>query len=146
MFIASDVPAILKYTRQVSYLDDGDMAVFTAEHVDFFNALGEPVEKKIERISWELSAAEKGGYAHFMLKEIHEQPKAIRDTISPRIQNGNIVLDEVSLTADYLRQLRKIYIVACGSASYVGNLAKYIFEKYCRISTEVVLGLSLIHI
>lgn len=99
MFIASDVPAILKYTRQVSYLDDGDMAVFTAEHVDFFNALGEPVEKKIERINWELSAAEKGGYAHFMLKEIHEQPKAIRDTISPRIQNGNIVLDEVSLTA-----------------------------------------------
>lgn len=139
-FIASDVPAILKYTREVSYLEDGDMVVFDADHAEFYNILGTPIEKKIEHIDWELSAAEKGGYAHFMLKEIHEQPKAIRDTVSPRVQNGKVVLDDVTLTADYLKSLKKIYVVACGSASYVGNLAKYIFEKYCRISTEVVLG------
>ena len=139
-FIASDVPAILKYTREVSYLDDGDMVVFDADHAEFYNILGTPIEKKIEHIDWELSAAEKGGYAHFMLKEIHEQPKAIRDTVSPRIQNGKVVLDDVNLTAEYLKGLKKIYVVACGSASYVGNLAKYIFEKYCRISTEVILG------
>ena len=139
-FIASDVPAILKYTREVSYLEDGDMVVFDADHAEFYNILGTPIEKKIEHIDWELSAAEKGGYAHFMLKEIHEQPKAIRDTVSPRIQNGKVVLDDVNLTAEYLKGLKKIYVVACGSASYVGNLAKYIFEKYCRISTEVILG------
>ena len=140
MFIASDVPAILKYTREVSYLNDGDMVVFDADHAEFYNILGVPIEKKVEHIDWEMSAAEKGGYAHFMLKEIHEQPKAIRDTVSPRIHNGKVVLDDVTLTAEYLQSLRKIYIVACGSASYVGNLAKYIFEKYCRVSTEVVLG------
>ena len=139
-FIASDVPAILKYTREVSYLEDGDMVVFDADHAEFYNILGTPIEKKIEHIDWELSAAEKGGYAHFMLKEIHEQPKAIRDTVSHRIQNGKVVLDDVNLTAEYLKGLKKIYVVACGSASYVGNLAKYIFEKYCRISTEVILG------
>ena len=140
MFIASDVPAILKYTREVTYLDDGDMVVFDANHAEFYSSLGEPLEKKVEHITWEMSAAEKGGYAHFMLKEIHEQPKAIRDTVSPRIQDGKVVLDQIDLSADYLKDMKKIYIVACGSASYVGNLGKYILEKYCRIPTEVVLG------
>ncbi len=139
-FIASDVPAILKYTQDVAYLDDGEMAVFTARQVEFFDRSGEPIEKKRERITWELSAAERGGYDHFMLKEIFEQPKALRDTISPRIQDGKVVLEGIDLSADYLKGLRKIYLVACGSAYYVSTLAKYTIEKACRIPTEAVMA------
>lgn len=137
-FIASDVPAILKYTRQVAYLDEGDMAVFTASGVTFYNALGEQVEKKPEKITWELSDAERGGYPHFMLKEIHEQPRALRDTISPRVQKGRVVLDDVQLSREYLEGLKRIYIVACGSAHYVGCLGKYILERICRIPVEPI--------
>ncbi len=139
-FIASDVPAILKYTRKVAYLDDGDMAVFTAHAVTFYNALGDPIKKKPETITWELSAAERGGFPHFMLKEIFEQPKALRDTLHPRLQEGQVCLDEISLPKDYLRGIRRIYIAACGSAYYVGCLGKYILEKTCRIPTEAVLA------
>ncbi len=139
-FIASDVPAILKYTQDVAYLDDGEMAVFTARQVEFFDRSGEPIEKKRERITWELSAAERGGYDHFMLKEIFEQPKALRDTISPRIQDGKVVLEGIDLSADFLKGLRKIYLVACGSAYYVSTLAKYTIEKACRIPTEAVMA------
>ena len=137
-FIASDVPAILKYTRQVAYLDDGDMAVFTANSVRFYNGVGDPVEKTPEHIAWEMSAAERGGYPHFMLKEIHEQPKALRATLSPRIQNGRVVLDDVKLSRAYLEGLKRIYIVACGSAYYVGCLGKYILERTCRIPVEPI--------
>ena len=139
-FIASDVPAILKYTREVVYLNDGDMVDFTADGAAFYNALGERVIKEPEYIEWEMSAAEKGGYPHFMLKEIHEQPKALRATISPRIRNGRVVLDDLSLTEDYLRGIRRIYIVACGSAYYVGCVGKYIIEKTCRIPVEPILA------
>ena len=139
-FIASDVPAILKYTREVVYLNDGDMVCFTDHSAEFYNALGERVEKKPEHIAWEMSAAEKGGYPHFMMKEIHEQPKAIRDTISPRIKNGRVVLEDLHLSPDYLRGIRRIYIVACGSAYYVGCLGKYILEKTCRIPVEPMLA------
>ena len=139
-FIASDVPAILKYTRKVVYLNDGDMVDFSADGVVFYNALGERIEKVPEHIAWEMSAAEKGGYPHFMMKEIHEQPKALRDTISPRIKNGRVVLDDLRLSADYLRGVRRIYIVACGSAYYVGCLGKYILEKTCRIPVEPILA------
>ncbi len=139
-YIASDVPAILKYTQDVAYLDDGEMAVFTADQVEFFDRAGEPIEKKRERITWELSAAERGGYDHFMLKEIFEQPKALRDTISPRIRDGKVVLEGIDLSADYLKGLRKIYLVACGSAYYVSVLAKYTIEKACRIPTEAVMA------
>ncbi len=137
-FIASDVPAILKYTRQVAYLDDGDMAVFTADSVQFYNGVGDPVEKSPEHIAWEMSAAERGGYPHFMLKEIHEQPKALRATLSPRIQNGRVALDDVKLSRAYLEGLKRIYIVACGSAYYVGCLGKYILERTCRIPVEPI--------
>ena len=137
-FIASDVPAILKYTRRVAYLDDGDMAVFTANSVRFYNSVGDPVEKTPEHIAWEMSAAERGGYPHFMLKEIHEQPKALRATLSPRIQNGRVVLDDVKLSRAYLAGLKRIYIVACGSAYYVGCLGKYILERTCRIPVEPI--------
>ena len=139
-FIASDVPAILKYTREVVYLNDGDMVVFNSSSAAFYNALGERIEKEPEHISWEMSAAEKSGYPHFMLKEIHEQPKALRDTISPRIQGGKVVLDDLNLSPDYLRGIRRIYIVACGSAYYVGCLGKYILEKTCRIPVEPILA------
>ena len=139
-FIASDVPAILKHTRKVVYLNDGDMADFTADHVTFYNALGEEVEKQPEHITWEMSDAEKGGFPHFMMKEIHDQPKALRDTVSPRIKNGRVVLDDLTLTADYLRGIRRIYIVACGSAYYVGCCGKYVIEKTCRIPVEPVLA------
>lgn len=139
-YIASDVPAILKYTQTVAYLDDGDMAVFNADHVQFYDRVGEPIEKKREQITWELSAAERGGYAHFMLKEIMEQPKVFRDTVSPRIRDGKIVLEGIDLSADYLKGLRKIYLVACGSAYYVSTLAKYTIEKACRVPTEAVMA------
>ena len=137
-FIASDVPAILKYTRQVAYLDDGDMVAFTADRAAFYNVHGEPVGKKPEQITWELADAERGGYPHFMLKEIHEQPRALRDTIGPRVQNGQVVLDDIQLSREYLSGLKRIYIVACGSAHYVGCLGKYILEQTCRIPTEPI--------
>jgi len=139
-FIASDVPAILKYTQTVAYLEDGDMAVFDANSVEFFDSTGEPIEKKREKITWEMSAAERGGFDHFMMKEIYEQPKALRDTISPRLRSGKVTLEGIELTADYLRGLKKIYLVACGSAYYVSVLAKYIIEKTCRISCEAMMA------
>ena len=139
-YIASDVPAILKYTRDVVYLNDGDLLEMTADRVDFYNVHGEPLEKETEHITWELSAAEKGGYAHFMFKEIHEQPKAVRDTIHPRIRDGRVVLDDIQLPAAYLAQLKRIYIVACGSAYYVGVHGKYIIENLCRVPVEPVLA------
>ena len=139
-YIASDVPAILKYTREVCYLDDGDMVLFTDHEAHFFDAAGDPIQKTPEHIAWDTSAAEKGGYAHFMLKEIHEQPKAVRDTLSPRMRNGQILLDDISLTAEYLKNLSRIYVVACGSAYYVGVQSKYIIEKLCQVPVEPVLA------
>ncbi|MBQ3357137.1 MAG: glutamine--fructose-6-phosphate transaminase (isomerizing) [Oscillospiraceae bacterium] len=139
-FIASDVPAILKYTREVVYLNDGDMVLFRGGEAEFYNKLGEAVEKLPEHISWEMSAAEKGGYPHFMLKEIFEQPKALRDTISDRIKGGRVNLGDVHLSPEYLRGIRRIYIVACGSAYYVGCVGKYVLEKTCRIPVEPILA------
>lgn len=139
-FIASDVPAILRYTRKVAYLNDGDMVLFTRDSVQFFDSLGDPTEKTPETIDWDISAAEKCGYDHFMLKEIYEQPKAVHGTLSPRIKNGEVVLDNLTITKEYLEKLRRVYVVACGSAYYVGCLSKYILEKTCRLSVEPVLA------
>lgn len=139
-FIASDVPAILKHTQTVSYMEDGEMVVFNNKCARFFDSLGETIDKKKETITWEMSAAERGGYDHFMLKEIYEQPKALRDTLSPRLKNGEVVLDGIDLSAEYLKDVRKIYLVACGSAYYVSVLAKYIIEKACRIPTEAAMA------
>ena len=139
-YIASDVPAILKYTRDVAYLNDGDMVIFTDHDALFFDGAGDPITKTPEHITWDTEAAEKGGYEHFMLKEIHEQPKAIRDTLSPRMKDGKIVLDDITLSADYLRNLRRVYAVACGSAYYVGVQSKYIIEKLCQVPVEPVLA------
>ena len=139
-FIASDVPAILRYTRKVCYLNDGDMVLFNADTATFFDGFGDTVEKLPETIDWDLTAAEKGGYDHFMIKEIHEQPKALRGTVSPRIKNGEIVLDDIDLSEEYLKSLKRIYVVACGSAYYVGCLGKYILEKTCRVPVEPILA------
>ncbi len=139
-FIASDVPAILKYTRDVHYLENSEIAVLTADSVKVFTIDGEPVPKAVSHIDWDISAAEKGGYEHFMFKEIMEQPRAIRDTISPRIHDGRIVLDSVRFTAEQLRSFRKIFIIGCGSAWHVGMVGKYIIEKAARIPVEVVLA------
>ena len=139
-FIASDVPAILKYTRKVVYLNDGDTVIFTKDSVRFYDAFYDPVVKVPETIDWDISAAEKCGYDHFMIKEIHEQPKAVKGTLSPRIRDGRVVLDNIKLSKEYLEDLKRIYIVACGSSYYVGCLGKHILEKTCRIPVEPILA------
>jgi len=139
-FIASDVPAILKYTRSVAYLEDGEMVIFNATDAAFYDSMGEPVAKERETVTWEISAAEREGYDHFMLKEIFEQPKVLRDTINPRIQGGEVVLEGIDLPAEYLRGLRKIHLIACGSAYYVSVLGKYTIEKACGIPAEAVMA------
>lgn len=139
-FLASDVTAILKYTRDVCYLEDGEIAVLTENQVTVYNTDLDCVEKEHIHVDWEISAAEKGGYEHFMFKEILEQPKAVRDTISPRIRDGKVVLDDVKLTREEVEQLDRLYIIACGSSYHVGMVAKYVLEKHTRISVEVALA------
>lgn len=136
-FIASDVTAILKHTRNIYYLEDNEIVVLKKDSVKVYNIDKEEVQKETFTVDWDVSAAEKGGYKHFMMKEIEEQPKALRDTISPRIKDGKIVLDDISLTAEDIKNINKIYIVACGSAYHVGVVGKYIIEKMCRIPVEV---------
>ncbi len=136
-FIASDVTAILKHTRNVYYLEDNEIVVLERDNVTVYNMDKEEVEKEVFVVNWDVSAAEKGGYEHFMMKEMEEQPKALRDTISPRIKDGKIVLDDISLTTEDIKKIRKIFIVACGSAYHVGFVGKYIIEKMCRIPVEV---------
>lgn len=140
-FIASDIPAILSHTRRIYRLEDDEIAVLRKDSVDIFTPDLIPVYKKVEEITWDVSAAEKGGYDHFMLKEIMEQPNAIQETVSPRINNdGEIVLDGIHLTAGDLKKLRKIYIVACGSAYHVGVVGKYVLERMTRIPVETDLA------
>ena len=139
-FVASDVTAVLKYTREVAYLNDDELVEMTADSVHFYDRKGNEIQKQPEHIDWELSAAEKGGYEHFMLKEIYEQPKALANTISPRIRDGKVVLDDITLDADYIKCLKRIYVVACGSAYYVGCVGKYVMEKLCRIPVEPMLA------
>ncbi|MCR5663703.1 MAG: glutamine--fructose-6-phosphate transaminase (isomerizing) [Oscillospiraceae bacterium] len=139
-FIASDVTALLRHTREVSYLEDGEVAVVSAAGVEVFDAMGSPVEKEHHIVDWDVGAAEKGGYAHFMFKEIMEQPEALRRTISPRVQNGRIVFEELQLGEAELRALRRVFIVACGSSYHVGVVGKYNLEKMLRLPVEVVLA------
>ncbi|MBQ7840986.1 MAG: glutamine--fructose-6-phosphate transaminase (isomerizing) [Lachnospiraceae bacterium] len=139
-FIASDVPAILHYTRNVYYMENEEIACLSNEHTRFFNIDGESIEKQPVTIDWDIHAAEKGGYEHFMLKEIHEQPKAVRDTISPRISNNDIDLGELGLSEEEIRNLKHISIVACGSAYHTGVTGKYVLESLARIPTETDLA------
>ena len=140
---ASDVTALVSHTRNVIYLEDGEFAELTGGSVRIFNCLGENIEKKISRISWNVQAAEKGGYDHFMLKEIMEQPAAVKATISPRIRSGRLEFEELGITAEDLEGIRKIIITACGSAYYAGCCGKYAIERLCRIPVEVVLASEL---
>ena len=139
-FIASDVTAVIKYTRDVVYMDDGEIAVVTPESIDVFDSEMTPLEKKHSRVDWDVSAAEKGGYAHFMFKEIMEQPEAIRKTVSPRIRDGRVVLDDVSMPVDYVKNISRIFIIACGSSYHVGMVSKYNWERLLRRPVQVDLA------
>ena len=135
--LASDVPAVLKYTRDVFFIENEEIVRMREDSMEFFNVDEEPIEKQATRIEWDVNAAEKSGYEHFMLKEMYEQPKAITDTFSPRIKEGKIVIEELGMTDEEILKIQKIQIVACGSASHTGYTSKYIFEGLARIPVEV---------
>ena len=139
-FIASDVTAIIAHTREVAYMDDHEIAILTPDGIQVYTGDRTPVEKEHHQVDWDVSAAEKGGYPHFMFKEIMEQPEAIRRTISPRIREGRVVLDEVCFSREYLEGLSRIFIVACGSSYHVGIVAKYNWQRLMRRSVEVELA------
>ena len=139
-FLASDVTAIIKHTRDVAYMEDGEVAVLTCDGIEVYDALEQKVEKKHFTIDWEVSAAEKGGYQHFMLKEIMEQPEALRRAISPRVKEGKVVFDDLKLPVEKMREFTRIFIVACGSSYHVGMLGKYNLEHLLRRNVEVVLA------
>ena len=138
--IASDVPAILKYTRDVYFIENEEIACLTEDDIEFYNIDGEPIEKTSRTIEWDINAAEKGGYEHFMLKEMYEQPKTVRDTLSPRIKDGQIVIEELGMSDEEICAIERIHIVACGSAYHTGVTAKYIMEGLARIPVEVDLA------
>ena len=137
-FIASDIPAIIAHTRRTYILSDGEMAVVRKDGVTITNHAGEPVEKKVFEVNWNAEAAEKGGYEHFMLKEIHEQPKAVRATLSSRLakDDGAVTLEELAWSPTFLRSIHKIFIVACGTAYHAGLVGKYYIENMARIPVE----------
>lgn len=139
-YMASDVTALLSHTRTVTYLEDDEVAVITADTVKVYDSDRCAVEKEKHVIEWDAAAAEKGGYAHFMLKEIMEQPEAARKTISPRLEDGKILFNELKNAGDIIRNISRIYIAACGSAYHVGMIGKYILEKLLRIPVEACLA------
>ena len=139
-YIASDVTALLAYTRTVTYMEDDEVAVLTADDVQIYDRDRFPLEKEKYEIEWDVSAAEKGGYAHFMLKEIMEQPEAVRKTISPRLSDGEIVLEELGDAKELMTNISRIYLVACGSAYHVGMVGKYALEKLLKIPVEACLA------
>jgi glucosamine--fructose-6-phosphate aminotransferase (isomerizing) len=136
-FIASDVTAILEHTRDIVFLNDGELAVITKDNIEYFDLEGNKIIKKVEHIDWSIEAAEKGGYAHFMLKEINEQPKVIEDTLRGKICGNSATIDELELTEKDLNNIDKISIVACGTSYYAGLVGKNIIEQELRIPVEV---------
>ena len=136
-FVASDIPALLKYTRDYSVLEEGDLAVVTAQGIRFYNAFGEPVERQRLTADWDQEAAEKGGYPHFMLKEINEQPAAITATVSPRVEDGLPDLRIPELTDERLRSIGTVHLVACGTAMHAGMVGKVAIETLARVPAEV---------
>lgn len=139
-FIASDVPAVLKYTRQVYFVENEEVVRLRRDHMHFYNVDEEEIGKEPTTIEWDANAAEKGGYEHFMLKEMYEQPKTVADTLSPRLRENDILIDELNMTDDDIRAIRKIHIVACGSAYHAGVTGKYVIEGLARIPVEVDLA------
>lgn len=138
--IASDVTAIVSHTKNVLYIEDGETAFITPDSVELFGSDGNYVERKLSAIGWDVGSAEKGGYEHFMMKEIAEQPRAIEQTVESRIRGGKIVFEDLRLDAAMLKRINKIQIIACGSAYHAGMVGKYVFEELLRISTEVELA------
>lgn len=136
-FIASDVPAILKYTRTVYFVDEQEVACLKANEIKFFTVDEEEIQKDSVHIDWDVNAAEKGGYEHFMLKEMYEQPKTVTDTLSPRMKGNRIDIEELNMSDDELRAIKKLHIVACGSAYHTGVTGKYVIEELARIPVEV---------
>ena len=139
-FIASDVTALIRHTRDIAYMDDGELAILSRSGIRVYDRQLRPVEKKHHHVDWEVDAAEKGGYAHFMLKEIMEQPAAIRKATAARIQGGRVVLQDLTMTPEQIRAMGRIYIVACGSSYHVGMVGKYNLERMLRRSVEVCLA------
>ena len=142
-FFASDVTALVANTRNAIYLDDGEFAEIRKDAIQVYDPAGRTVNKAITRITWDVKAAEKGGYEHFMLKEIIEQPGAVEATISPRIRNGEVVLDDVKFSEEEIKSINKIVITACGSAYYAGCAGKKTIESLCRIPVQVELASEL---
>ncbi|MBO4831519.1 MAG: glutamine--fructose-6-phosphate transaminase (isomerizing) [Oscillospiraceae bacterium] len=142
-YFASDVTALVPYTRNCIYMDDGEYAELTKDSVKVFDCTGQELSKEVVRVTWDVQAAEKGGYEHFMLKEIMEQPAAIKAATAPRIKNGKVFFEEMDISAEELREIRKIVITACGSAYYAGCSGRYALEKLCRIPVEVELASEL---
>lgn len=139
-YLASDVPAILKYTRNVYYIGNMELAKLTKGAVAFYNLDGEEIQKEMKTIEWDAEAAEKSGYEHFMLKEIHEQPKVIKDTINSVLADGNISFESVGLSDEDMKNIQQVYIVACGSAYHVGMVAQYVIEELTSLSVRVELA------
>ncbi len=139
-FIASDVTALIKHTKTVGYMEDGELAVITRDGIQVYNNLRQPVEKVRSTVDWDISDAEKGGYEHFMFKEIMEQPEVLRKAAFPRIKNGRVELEDLNLCDDFIRQLSRICIVACGSSYHVGMVGKYILEGLLRKPVDVALA------
>ena len=139
-FIASDVPAVLKYTRRVTYVENQEIVRLRGDHMHFYTVDEEEIQKESVTIDWDADAAEKGGYEHFMLKEMYEQPKTVNDTLMPRLKGNDVVIEELNMSDEELAAIRKIYIVACGSAYHAGVTAKYVLEGLSRISVEVDLA------
>ena len=139
-FIASDIPALLKHTRDILRLDEYELAVIRQDRVQVFDRYGDPVEKQVQHVDWDPGAAEKGGYAHFMLKEIMEQDRVLRDTLRPRVREGQIQLELKHITPEDFRDCDRVYIVACGSASHVGHVARTYIEKLTRVPVCVELA------
>ena len=139
-YVASDVPAILKYTRNVYYIGNLEMARVRKGEITFYNLDGEEIQKQMKTIEWDAEAAEKAGFEHFMMKEIHEQPKAVQDTLNFVVKDGQIDLSEIGLTDENIQDIDQIYIIACGSAYHVGMAAQYVFEDMVRVPVRVELA------
>jgi glucosamine--fructose-6-phosphate aminotransferase (isomerizing) len=137
-YVASDIPAVLNHTREIYLLEDNEFVVISNDGIKLIDIEGETINKEVFHVTWDAAAAEKGGYEHFMIKEIHEQPKAIRDTMTSRIVLGQpITLDDINITTEQIKSLNKIYIVACGTAYHAGAVGKYVIEKLARIPVEL---------
>ena len=142
-FFASDVTALVSHTKNVIYMEDGEFAELSPDSIEVFDCTGRTVQKSISRVVWDVEAAEKGGYEHFMLKEIMEQPRALKATIEPRVKNGRVVLDEFEQFGEKLKDIKKIVITACGSAYHAGCVGRYVIEELCRIPVQTELASEL---